>query len=193
MSQNNMPAQRLFQLYLLAKMRPGPVIVEALQTLGASEQEMKDAQRNLAARGLEEVAPPIDLFIGLLGPPESRGLVDGLKRGSPFFGSVALCFHLPLWPSFSFIANVHPDGYAWGLRFARRLAESKPPLMSALDLTPWSVVAEEVKQHFGPGQPEDSWGTWEDFSYSIPKQPGGKPRAYLLGFDFALLSRIVVL
>jgi hypothetical protein len=42
----------------------------------------------------------------------------------------------------------------------------------------------------GPGQSEDAWGTWEDFSFWIPERPGEKPRNYLLGFDFGLLHRV---
>src|SRR5262245_19913583 len=58
MRERDMPAHRPFQLYLLGEMRPAPVVTEALRMLGATETDMKNARRDLRARGLEAPVPP---------------------------------------------------------------------------------------------------------------------------------------
>jgi hypothetical protein len=187
---------RWFELYLLANMRGGAMVDQALQTLVADVHEMQDACERLASLGLSDSAMSGELVCKLLGTPDFVGAVEGLSERSPLSGSKALRFNLSLWPAFDFQVNVHPNGYAWGMRFVRRPGEAAPALnlvRNVGDLVPWTMVIEEVIARFGPAQPEDRWGVWEDWSFATAGGSDRSARRYLVGFDFALLHRIAPL
>jgi hypothetical protein len=196
MSASQSETLRWFQLYLLGNMRAAPMVERALRTLGANATEMEHACEKLAARELSASSSSVELLREILGLPHTVTALVTLNEQSPFRGSKTLGFRLPLWPAFEFLVNVHPHGYAWGLRFARSSDQTPIPPDGARtvgELAPWTTTIEEVTSRFGPAQREDRWGVWEDWSLSAAEAPGMAAKRYLLSFDFALLHRIIPL
>jgi hypothetical protein len=185
---------RLFQLYLLAAMRPGPAVDGGLHALGASREEMRGAAEAVRATGLEQLEAGLGPYRELLGEPRRAGPALGLPPASPLSGSQAYAFRLlPLWPAFDFLVHEHPSGFVWGLRFARAAPAPTPaPITSIGDLRPWSLVREEFLARCPFAQQEDAWGTFCDYSLWLPSSPGGAMHEVVVGFDFDLLHLVTV-
>jgi len=186
---------RLFQLYLLAAMRPGPAVDTALRALGAVREEMRGAAEAVRATGIEQLEAGLRPYRELLGEPRRAGPALGLPPGSPLSGSQAYAFRLlPLWPAFDFLVHEHPSGFVWGLRFVRGASPPPPvPITSIGDLRPWSLVREEFLAQCPAAQREDAWGTFCDYSLWLSYAPGGAMHEVVVGFDFDLLHLVTVL
>lgn len=184
---------RLFQLYLLAAMRPGPAVDTALRALGASAVDMRAAAEAVQATGVEQLEAGMRPFRELLGAPRRVVPAEGLPPGSGMSGSQAYVFRLPLWPAFDFLVHEHPSGFVWGLRFARGEAPPPGPLTSIPNLQPWSLVREEFLARCPAAQREDAWGTFCDYSVWLSETPAGAMHEVVVGFDFDLLHLVTVL
>lgn len=189
------PAERsrLFQLYLLAAMRPGPAVAAALRALGASAADMRDAAEAVRASGVERLEAGLRPYRDLLGPPRRVAPTQGLSPGSGLAGSRAYTFPLPLAPGFDLLVHEHPSGFVWGLGFVRGEAPPPGPVTSARDLRPWMMGREEFLARCPAAQREDAWGTFCDYSLWLPEAPGGAMREVVVGFDFDLLHVVTVL
>jgi len=175
-----------FQLYLLSRMRAEHAVKDALTKLGLTREDLERAAEEAGRYGFEETIHDAALYEAALGPPRLTKPVRDLDAASPFAGSTALHFALPLWPGFDFVVRRHPTGYAWGMGFARGEHEVPPP-NSAEDLKPWAFVEAEVTERFGKPTSADAWSGWEDLCYTIPDATGVRP--YLLQFDLNLLQK----
>lgn len=184
---------RLFQLYLLAAMRPGPAVDTALRSLSASAADMRGAAEAVRATGVEQLEAGLRPYRELLGQPRRVVLAQELSPGGPMDGSQAYAFRLPLWPGFNFLVHEHPSGFVWGLRFARGEAPPPAPITSIRDLVPWSLVREEFLARCPAAQGEDAWGTFCDYSVWLSEVPGGAMHEVVVGFDFDLLHLVTVL
>jgi hypothetical protein len=182
--------QRGFQLYLLSRMSAKPLIAAALRTLGATEAESLDARGEALSLEFETPGHPAQLYRGVLGAPAAINRDLRIASTSPFAGSCALRFRLPLWPALDYVVHEHPTGYAWSPGFGRAGGFPTPALDSAADIHPFDLVIDEVTHRFGSPKTEDAWTNWELLTYRIPESPGGPLTELLLCFDFNLLQTI---
>jgi hypothetical protein len=180
-----------FQLYLIGQMKAESRIESALKAMGKTRDEIGLAKKKMAAFGIEVPAHAADLYERLLGTPVDVEQLASSDEGGPFANSVALRFHLPLWPSFDFVVNRNVDGFAWGWKFSRTKNASPPMADSVLDLAPWGFVKEDFKGS-GALEREDAWGHWESCWLWTPRLPGAQMSRYLLEFDFELLQKVHV-
>jgi hypothetical protein len=184
---------RLFELYLLAALRPGPAVTAALRTLSVSAEDMRAAADAVRATGVEQLEAGLRPYRDLLGPPRRVAPAQGLTPGSRMSGSQGYAFRLPLWPAFDFLVHEHPSGFVWGLRFVRGEAPPTAPITSIRDLRPWSLVREEFLARCPAALQEDAWGTFCDYSLWLCEAPGGAMHEVVVGFDFDLLHLVTVL
>jgi hypothetical protein len=185
--------RRLFQLYLLSRMRAEAAVVEALRRLQASSEDLGAAAAAAEEAGFEGPFHSASLYTQVLGAPAASAPDVAPVANPAFAGSLLHRYHLELWPELDFVVRETRDGQPWGVGFARPPGASAPPLSSLQDLAPWRFVEEEVAARLAGRKSEDAWSGWEDLSCLVPVTPGGPPRRYLLGFDFNLLQTIAPL
>jgi hypothetical protein len=185
--------RRLFQLYLLSRMRADAAVAEALPRLQASSEELRAAAEAAEEAGFEGPFHRAELYTQVLGLPAVSERDVVAVANPTFAGSLVHRYQLELWPEFDFVVRETRDGQPWGVGFARARGATAPPLASLQDLGPWRFVEEEVAARLAGRQSEDAWSGWEELSYLIPLSPGGPLRRYLLRFDFNLLQTIAPL
>jgi hypothetical protein len=185
-----MPYVREFELYLLSQMKARDAVDNALTAVGIPAKDLDAIRAGKLATALASPGHNAQLYVDVLGEPVESAVVGGLKPNSPFAGSTAMRFRLPLWPEFFFVVNRHPSGFAWGPRFERPRGKRPPGVKTVADLMPWRFVEDDFVDLGANLRLEDAWNDWKTTWYEVPLAPQGPVASCLLVFDFHLLQAV---
>lgn len=179
---------RTFQLYLLSDMRAEKERRDALRALHVSEVDVAGAREEVREAGLTEIVHEASRYRDALAPALVGQRPAPVDSASTFAGSIELRFRLPLWPAVDWVVNEHPDGYAWGLGFARPLDQPVPSLVVIEDLRPWAVTLSDAKESLAGLESGDGWGHLEDLVCRLSSRGRHEARPYVIRFDWSLLQ-----
>jgi hypothetical protein len=129
-------------------------------------------------------------YVQLLGRPIEEVYLDDGDTEVAFPGSTCFRFHLPIWPQFDFAVCAHPNGWAWGQQFVRRLGRRTPTIASIEDLSAWSFVEFEIAKVLGAPIAVEQWNWSRDATYLAGLQTPESSATVVLTFDYGLLQLV---
>jgi hypothetical protein len=157
------------QLYLLSQMSARALVESVTLPAGFTFEQLQAAKTSFAERGGFKDGASHALYEQFLGPfAVGKRAVRG-DPASPFFGSIAHYYRLPLWPELLLQINRHPAGYAWGLTFVQDPTRFQPP-QRAHDVRPWKFALDGLRSVYA-WQEEDAWTdyAWDIYAVSSPE------------------------
>lgn len=180
---------RMFQLYILSKMRAEKNVDAALRDLTSSRNEMHLVAADLSeVNGLDATLHNADAYQAILGHPCSKRSLANSEVSEGFRGSVCFSYQLPLWPGMMFSVNRHPEGYAWGRGF--QLHQHIPTLTTAIDVacvSPWQWTIKSLVASSTEATTLYAWDEQCDIEFSFCF-PSGQSMSYIGEFDMNMLQ-----
>jgi hypothetical protein len=180
-----------FQLVLLRRMadfRP-ELVEQALQRLGSSRADMREANRRWQAMIRSPRFPHGSArYTAVLGPAQAS-----IARQVGDLSCTARQWRLPLWPELCFEVLLGPADIGspvWNEWLVRPAGSPPPRLRTLADQTPWSCVLSDVAAAFPPATVrEGSAPTRWQLDFTAPDAEG-VPRPCTADFTWGLLQEV---
>ncbi|MFI7275167.1 hypothetical protein [Streptomyces sp. NPDC049879] len=163
------------------------LVADALRTLGAGRDRMREANRHWQAMARAGRAPgALARYRSVLGAPESTA---ALRIGD--LRAEAHRWPVPLWPGLRFEVLTAPGGAVWNEELVRAPGHPAPAPRTLDDVTPWSCTVAELARAFPPARPmEGSAPTRSRLAFAAPTA-SGELRDVIAEFTWGLVQRVI--
>jgi hypothetical protein len=171
-------------LYLLAQMSARELVERVTLPVGLTFEQVRAGKALFAERGGFKDGAPHAVYERFLGALAVGQRPVPLDPASPFGGSIAHYYRLPLWAELLLQINRHPTGYAWGMTFVQDPTRFRRP-RRAEDVSPWNYALDGLRSVY-TWQEEDAW---TDYAWDIYALPSPETGVFMRGiFNLGVLQ-----